>query len=222
MWVKICANTNLDDALAAVKLGADAVGFVFAPSKRQVQAAQVRAITDRLPSHVERVGVFSCWNVDEIAETVLDAGLTTVQMHGGINLPATRALRERLGGDISVLHVVHWTIGEDWQSAHDLGTKLESLRWAEEAGDRVLLDARVGKSSGGLGRTFNWGLAKEVLADFPQFRLIVAGGLDPENVAEAIRVLQPYGVDVASGVELAPGKKDPAKLRKFIENARRA
>jgi len=220
MWVKICANTNLEDALAAVEFGADALGFVFAPSKRQVGAEQVRAITARLPAGVERVGVFSTGDVDEIAETVARAGLTAVQLHGGTDLRAARELRVRLGQRVALLHVAHWTIGEDPKSGGELRAKLASLGSADSATDRVLIDARVGESSGGLGRSFNWSLAHEVLNDFPRVRAIVAGGLSPANVAAAIRLLKPYGVDVASGVEASAGKKDLAKLRSFIQNAR--
>jgi phosphoribosylanthranilate isomerase len=218
MWVKICANTNTEDARRAAELGADAVGFVFAASVRQVNAAQVRDISAQLPANVERVGVFATTELGEIAATVAEAGLTAVQLHGSVNLEFARCLRERLRDKVSLIHAVHWKIGEDAESEPEVRAQLGSL----DAGDRVLIDAKLGSASGGLGVTFDWVRAKKVVAEFPQLRVIVAGGLNPENVAEAVRTFAPYGVDVASGVEAAIGRKDPAKLREFIENARRA
>lgn len=215
MWVKICANTSLEDALAAAELGADAVGFVFAPSVRQVGVAQVKAITERLPRGVERVGVFAGSDAREIAAAVQEARLDTVQLHGGVDLGLAGALRE--GGRLSVIHTVHWVLGQDEASEARVRAQLASL----QAGERVLIDAKVGASSGGLGVRFDWVRAGRVLAEFPTLRLIVAGGLRPDNVGEAIETLAPYGVDVASGVELSPGKKDPGKVGRFIENARR-
>jgi phosphoribosylanthranilate isomerase len=218
MWVKICANTNLEDVLAAVALGADAVGFVFAASKRQVNASQVRAIADTLPDGVERVGVFAGSDAAEIAAAAEEARLTAVQMHGGVDLELTRGLRERLGEGVELIHTVHWRVGEDDASEIAARERLGTL----QAGERVLIDAKIGAASGGLGVRFDWERAQRVLAEFPALNVIVAGGLHPENVAEAIRTFRPYGVDVASGVESVPGTKDLGKLREFIENARRA
>ena len=218
MWVKFCANTNLDDALRAVELGADAVGFVFAPSKRQVTPAQVAEITTLLPLDVERVGVFTDHTPQAIADAVRQASLTAVQLHGGVEVERATELRTLLGPDIPLIHTVAWVIGDDDASADDVRHQLNMLT----AGDRVLIDAKYGAVSGGLGLSFDWQRAAGVLSEFPSLRIIVAGGLRPENVAEAIATLKPYGVDVASGVERAPGQKDPEKLESFIRNARRA
>jgi len=218
MWIKICANTNVEDALAAAELGADALGFVFAPSKRQVNATQVRAIVDMLPAEVERVGVFIGSDAENIAAAAVAARLTAVQMHGGVDLKLASELRKRLGDGVKLIHTVHWRVGEDDASEIAVRERLAKLR----AGERVLIDAKVDAASGGLGVRFDWERAGRVLAEFPQLNAIVAGGLRPENVAEAIRTFRPYGVDVASGVEAAPGRKDLGKLREFIENARRA
>ncbi len=218
MWVKFCANTNLDDALRAVELGADAVGFVFAPSKRQVTPAQVLEITTLLPLDVERVGVFANHTPQAIADAVKQAALTAVQLHGGVEAERAAELRTLLGPDIPLIHTVAWTIGDDDASEADIRRQLKTLA----AGDRVLIDAKAGAVSGGLGLSFDWQRAAAVLSEFPALRIIVAGGLRPDNVAEAIATLAPYGVDVASGVEQAPGRKDPQKLESFIENARRA
>jgi phosphoribosylanthranilate isomerase len=218
MWVKICANTNIEDALQAVELGADAVGFVFAPSKRQVNAAQVRAITVQMPAGVELVGVFASSDAEEIADAVRASGLTAVQLHGGVDLEFARSLRSLLGEGVEIIHSVHWTVGEDDASEEAVRAQLRQL----EPGERVLVDAKLGGVSGGLGVSFDSERAGRVLREFPELRVIVAGGLKPETVAEAVRVLEPHGVDVASGVELSAGKKDFEKLRRFIENARRA
>ncbi len=223
MWVKICANTNLEDALEAARLGADAVGFVFAPSVRQVQAAQVRAITERMRAGLERVGVFAAGDAAEVAGAVREAGLTAVQLHGGLDLALAGRLRALLGPEIEIIHTLHWAVDSGAETEAQVRAGLAELA-AADPGARVLVDAKVGAASGGLGVRFNWERARPVLREARQagLRVIVAGGLRPENVAEAISVLAPFGVDVASGVERSPGRKDAEKLRAFMENARRA
>jgi phosphoribosylanthranilate isomerase len=222
MWVKICANTSVEDALKAAEFGADAVGFVFAPSKRQVTPAQVAAITRELPRTVERVGVFGAGSVEEIALAAEDAALNTVQMHGGVDLDFADRLARRLGPQFQIIETMHWSVEQDGASATQVFTQMAAVA-ANPAKYRVLVDAKVGNSpSGGTGRSFHWSKARSVLSSQPELRVIVAGGLDPENVAEAIRIVRPWGVDVASGVEREPGRKDFEKLRKFIQNARGA
>ena len=213
VWVKICANTNLEDALAAAEFGADAVGFVFAASKRQMTPEAVGRISARLPAGVERVGVFGARPAEEIAAAAKVAGLDAVQLHGGYDRAVSERLRELLGDRVALIQTVHWTIGEDAASEERVRGELVGL-----GGERVLVDAKVGAASGGTGVSFDWERARGVLGGHP--RLIVAGGLRPENVAEAVRVLRPWGVDVASGVESTPGRKDVEKVRKFIEFAR--
>jgi phosphoribosylanthranilate isomerase len=222
MWIKICANTCAEDALKAVEFGADAVGFVFAPSSRRVTVSQVAAISALLPAGVERVGVFGAGSVEAIGDAVEEAGLTAAQLHGGVDLDFARRLGERLGPGVSIIETLHWTVGDDADSALKVRAQMASVA-TDKAGYRILVDAGVGASpSGGTGTTFDWESAREVLSSQPALRVIVAGGLRPENVAEAIRVLRPWGVDVASGVERAPGRKDFTKLKSFIENARGA
>ncbi len=231
MWVKICGNTNLEDAALAAELGADALGFVFAPSRRQVTAAQVAAIVPHLPAHVERVGVFGSHNVEEIASAALTAGLTTVQLHGGLDVKLAQRLDQRLAGSVRIIQTLHWTIprrtvrdADDaaWSSAARLAGEIERVVRMGTA-DRVLIDSKVGAAAGGTGVAFDWPAARAVFAAAPRaLRLIVAGGLTPHNVAHAVAQLAPWGVDVSSGVEAAPGRKDPALLKLFIENARSA
>jgi phosphoribosylanthranilate isomerase len=225
MWIKICANTNLDDALLAIELGADALGFVFAPSKRQVTATEVARITTHLPHAVERVGVFATQNAEEIANIALEAGLTAVQLHGGVNHELAAELAEwdeRFKGRLTLIQTLHWHVDADIDSVATVSRQLAEIASAGVV-DRVLIDSKVGQATGGTGRTFDWEGAKAVLTKgADRLKLIVAGGLRPENVAEAIHDLNPWGVDVASGVEAHPGRKDPEKLAAFINNARQA
>jgi phosphoribosylanthranilate isomerase len=199
VFVKICGITSEDDALLAVALGADALGFVFAPSPRQVTASRVYDITRRLPPEILTVGVFR----DELPDRVIDitqrAGLKAAQLHG----------RESRNQVEQVNKYVHWVIksveagSAAAMNADNLGT------------DMVLVDA----SEPGSGKLFDWSL----LADMPEVpRLMLAGGLNPDNVGLAIETVRPWGVDVSSGVEAEPGRKDPIKLRAFIKNAKDA
>ena len=219
MWIKICGNTSLDDAQLAVDAGADAVGFVFAESPRHVNRGQVRAITPKLPATIEKYGVFVDPSLAEVVETVAECGLTGVQLHTTSDPGLARRFRERLGAvpgsaRVGILRVLHY--GED------LDTQLEAL-CDDQAVDGVLIDSRTAKVAGGTGVTFDWRSAQaSFLHQAPHLRLIVAGGLRPENVAEAISTLQPWGVDVVSGVESTPGRKNPAKVKAFIKAARKA
>jgi phosphoribosylanthranilate isomerase len=215
LWIKICGNTSYDDTLLALDAGADAVGFVFAPSPRHVTESEVAGITARLPASIEKIGVF----VDSPWETMYEAvrlcGLTGVQLHSQTAPDLPARLHARLGPQLRVLRVVHFAPGASSQakaSAEDPHV------------DAVLIDSRTETAVGGTGVIFDWTLARETLfqgVDAPK-HLVVAGGLTPDNVAEAITTLRPWGVDVVTGVELYPGRKDPLKVRKFVENARAA
>lgn len=224
-WIKICANTSVEDALLGVELGADALGFVFAPSPRQVTAPQVHAISAQLPEAVERVGVFTSASAAEVARTVEQAGLHTVQMHGPRSDAQWEELAHALPPGTRMLPVVHFSLGEDAQGeARRVARTLDELA-ALRPGARILVDAKSGNASGGLGVAFDWHAAAPVFQP-PQnharrnLRLILAGGLNPGNVLSALATLHPWGIDVASGVESSPGKKDPRRLRLFIEAAR--
>jgi phosphoribosylanthranilate isomerase len=221
MWIKICANTNLDDARLAAELGADAVGFVFAPSVRRVTSAEVAKITPHLPATVERVGVFPAEDAYGIARTAHEAGLTAVQLHGGVDLSLIRRLSALFAGEVKLIQTVHWEIG-DASSAEVVAAKLRKIA-VDGFVDRVLIDSRIGAATGGTGVSFDWDAARQAFAEGDLgLKLIVAGGLRHENVAEAIQGLNPWGVDVASGVELTPGRKSPERLAAFITKARQA
>lgn len=222
MWVKICGNTNLEDAALAAELGADAVGFVFATSKRQMTAAQVAVITPHLPASVERVGVFDSHDAEEIAAVAVEAGLTAVQLHGGLDERLLKQLGERFAGTVRVIQTLHWTVNGADEETASLASQIERVAGLGIA-DSVLIDSKVGLSSGGTGIRFDWMRAQAVFATAPgNVHLIAAGGLGPENVAEAIAELRPWGVDVSSGVEASPGRSYPARLARFIKNARAA
>lgn len=216
MWIKICANTTLEDARMAADAGADAVGFVFAPSPRRVTAEQVSKITPHLPEAIEKYGVFVDAPVEEIISTVEQCGLTGVQLHSAEPATAER-LREYFASKqprLSIIGVLHFNA--------DLFEQLESLR-TQTAMDAVLVDSRTAGAVGGTGVAYDWQSARSSFSREGKFlRLIAAGGLKPENVAEAIRTLEPWGVDVASGVESAPGRKDPLRVREFVAKARAA
>ncbi len=223
MWVKICGTTNLEDAQIAVEAGADALGFVFAESPRQVTAEQAGAIVARLGQSVEKVGVFVDGDIDGIVSTVLTAGLTGVQIHGPVYRGLAERLRERFAEGASgaerlkILQVLHFGAGED-----ALDERLNELR-QRGAVDAVLVDSRTAQARGGTGVRYDWGAARRSFVEAAaQLRMVVAGGLSPENVREAIETLRPWGVDVVSGVEAAPGRKDAAKVRRFVEHARAA
>jgi phosphoribosylanthranilate isomerase len=212
MWVKICGTTNLEDALLAVDAGADAIGFVFAESsKRRVTAEQVAPITRALPSHIEKVGVIVNETPERIAEIVRISGLTGVQLQGD-ELPELTSELRGLGLRLLVKTIQAIT-GTD-----TLETRIKPYRSHVDA---ILLDSGSPAERGGTGKRFAWKEAAAALNKV-ETRIIVAGGLSPDNVAEAIATLQPWGVDVVTGVESELGKKDPDKVRAFVAAARNA
>jgi phosphoribosylanthranilate isomerase len=223
IWIKICANTSLEDALVAVEAGADAVGFVFAPSPRRVTAAEVAAITPQLPATMEKIGVFVDAALEEIVSTVQLCGLTGVQLHFDAEPELPARLHERLGPELRILRVMHFSAETAAQHAAQIAEHAQNPHV-----DAVLVDSRTELAVGGTGVTFDWTVARKALFqnaeaqnDEVMMRLVAAGGLNPANVAEAIAALHPWGVDAASGVEAAPGRKDPAKVREFVARARR-
>lgn len=202
--IKICGITNPEDAAWAVSAGADALGFVlYRKSPRYVEPAVVRNIVASLPPFILPIGVFVNEEAAVVRHLVDDCGLAMAQLHGDetaaychtLGRPALKALRLR-----------------------DRGTFLALAEFQEDARVRgFLIDAFSEQAYGGTGQTVDWTLAAEAARSAP---IILAGGLTPENVFSAIQQVRPYGVDVSSGVEARPGKKDPAKVKAFIEAAR--
>jgi phosphoribosylanthranilate isomerase len=219
IWIKICGNTSIGDALLAAEAGADAVGFVFAPSPRRVKAEQVAAIVPHLPVSLEKIGVFVEATLEEIVSTVQACGLTGVQLHFDADPELPAKLRERLGPELRILRVIHFDATTATQCAAQIAEQDRNPHV-----DAVLVDSRMSEAAGGSGMTFDWTAARKTLNQNAEARkrLVAAGGLNPANVAEAIAILRPWGVDAVSGVEAAPGRKDPAKVREFVSRARMA
>jgi phosphoribosylanthranilate isomerase len=218
-WVKICGITNLEDALTVVEAGADAVGFVFyQKSPRKVDPETVRKIVEELPTKIEKVGIFVNESAERIDQSAQRAGLTAVQVYG----------RESVAGFIKYSQVQHnvrpcpkviFVIpGEELS---DGGFFIaEELKNALHA---MLIDSSSAGQPGGTGTQFDWEKARG-LVEMLGLRIptIVAGGLTPKNVGQALALLHPWGVDVSSGVESKPGKKDPEEVRAFIAAVRQA
>ena len=224
MWIKICANTNLHDAQLAATLGADALGFVFAPSPRQVTPQQVADITPHLPHSIEKIGVFSTQDINEIAAAVHTAGLTGVQLHSSYSPQLIAALTHHFAGRLRLIQTAHWNVSTQnigTQTTTDFAATIEPFQRSPHIA-AVLVDSRTPSASGGTGTPFDWHAARQVLATLAPKPLILAGGLKPQNLAAAIRELNPWGVDVASGVEAHPGTKDPIQLAEFITIARQS
>lgn len=223
MWVKICGTTNFEDAQLAVDAGADAVGFVFAPSPRRVTSSQLAALPLESLGEARRVGVFVSQDFEEIAYDIRAARLTGVQLHGELDFSLIEQLRREFEDDLLIVQTLHWPVGSDMA---DLQRRLRSDLRAiarHRGADAVLLDSKTAQAIGGTGTSYDWERAREVLSEAAgKLRLVIAGGLHAGNVAEAIRTLHPWGVDVASGVEASPGKKDPDKVRAFIQEAHQA
>ncbi len=199
MWVKICGITNRTDALAAVAMGADAVGFVMAPSTRQLTPAAVREITRSLPHEVMSVGVFRDHPPEQVVDMALEAGVRAVQLHGHESPADVEVIAPKVSAVIVAM----------------AAGSARVARIGDYAADALLLDA----PTPGSGEVFDWSLAAQVPADQ---RLILAGGLTAANVADAVSGVRPWGVDVSSGVERAPGEKDVRLVRAFIVAAHRA
>lgn len=224
MWIKICGITSLEDAKVAADSEADAVGFVFAPSPRRVTPEIVREITCALPSNVDKIGVFVDASADEVVATVEAAGLTGVQLHREYPDSDASNMRERLrkfDASLRIVHVVSYD-GDSVSFARRLQS-LAALPVTEDDPTIVLVDSRVGDRVGGTGIAFDWSAAQDGFHQHAaNLRLIAAGGLHPENVRRAIHTMQPWGVDVCSGVESVPGRKDHQRVRQFIRASRAA
>jgi phosphoribosylanthranilate isomerase len=212
-WVKICGMTNLDDARVAVDAGADAVGFVFyEKSPRCVSVKKAQEICSKLPERVERVGVFVNEREDLICSVVDAAGITGVQMHGDREDPHVADLVVAQRPHVKVLAAISMNRPnpEGW-----------AMMWHPDSVRAFLVDSGNSSKYGGTGNAFDWDAAVPVLNDIKRLgKVVAAGGLTSENVVKAAEVLKPWGVDVVSGVEASPGKKDPEKVRAFVRAVR--
>jgi phosphoribosylanthranilate isomerase len=216
-WIKICGITNPEDARASVAAGANALGFVFyPPSPRNIDPVRACEIIRGLPQAIEKVGVFVNQEVDEIWRIAELACLTAVQLHGDEFRHPSPVLGTR-----RILLSVPWTtmVGNGPERAQSL----ISLTATTENFMAIMIDSGTKDQPGGTGRPFDWESALPSIASLQSKRpVVIAGGLTPDNVFAAIDILRPWGVDVSSGVEASPGKKDARKVRAFIQAVYRA
>lgn len=196
--VKICGISDVENALMAAEAGADAIGLVFAPSRRRVTVEQAREIVDALPPFVTKVGLFVDEDPARIEEVADACRLDVVQLHGSESPGFCAALGRTVIKAIRVKDAASLAVMDGYRVAG------------------FLLDSYHPEVAGGTGRTFDWDLAEQVSG---RYRVILSGGLTPANVTEAIEKVRPHGVDVSSGVE-TDGRKDPAKIREFVMRVR--
>ena len=200
--VKICGITNSEDALLAAKLGADALGFIFAGSPRQISSEKARAIIHNLPPFIKTVGVFVNEEPEKIKEIQLECGLDLVQLHGD---ESPEQCRNLMPYSIKALRI------KDEKDIEGIDKYKGTVR-------AMLLDAYQQGKAGGTGKTFDWSLALK--ARETGIPIILAGGLGPENIKEAITTVNPYAVDVNSGIEERPGKKSPDLIKLLFDKLR--
>lgn len=201
--IKICGLTNEEDARAAVDCGAAALGFVFAPSPRQIKKTAAKEIIERIPPWITIVGVFVNESNEKIIQTASFCGLDNIQLHGE---ESPEQCEELMKNGLKVIKVLHPKTEVDLKIIKEYKVK------------GIHLDTYDKEKAGGTGKAFNWDLA--IAAKKYKQPIILAGGLDPDNIAVAIEKVKPYGVDVSSGVEQYPGKKDLVKMEKFIRLVR--
>lgn len=199
--VKICGITNIQDALLAIDYGTDALGFVFAPSPRQVTPKQAQDITRQLPPSVYKVGIFVDFELEFIKEIKSTCNLDIVQLHGSESPEYCEALFPNVIKSFQVKDEATLELLPDY--------KVKAY----------LLDTYNAELKGGTGHSFDWAIAQKAKVHGP---IILSGGLNPDNIRQAIDTVQPFAVDVSSGVEIAPGKKDRDKLYNFIKTVKEA
>ena len=224
-WIKFCGTTSLEDAMASVEAGANALGFIFAPSKRRITPEDAQQIIGALPTSVERIGVFLSATPKEIRDVVSIVDLTAIQLHGNEFAPEVYDYLPKDRRD--ALRIIKTIIVQDgFEGQIDVGMAVPGV-----------VDAWLLDSGAGSGKTFDWKLVRsrfehwqgddlwkdvDRLVGNRKGRFIIAGGLTSANVGEAIRTFSPWGVDVVSGIEAEPGRKDPEKMKAFVASVRKA
>jgi len=202
--VKICGITNPADALAAVDAGADALGFNFyRRSRRYVSPASARQIIDQLPGSVMKVGVFVDEELQSLLAIASEANLTAIQLHGNESPDYCKQVGEKY-----VIKAFGASMKFDWSAVEPYGVQA------------IMLDTKDDLLRGGTGRVFDWSIAQRARESAKSMALFLAGGLSPENVAEAIATVRPYAVDACSSLEQTPGKKDYERMRAFVNAVR--
>jgi phosphoribosylanthranilate isomerase len=225
-WVKICGITNLEDALTAVEAGADALGFVFyEKSPRKVDSETVGEIVQALPMEVEKVGVFVSKPAEHMESVAQRIGLTAIQLHIEMSVLGDEKSQRIMLSKTLKHHIAlparHFL---DEKARFDSFVLSVRSNGSDDQVGAIFLDSGTPEEPGGTGRAFDWDKSVPVaeVIKHAGFDLVVAGGLTPANVTEAIRILKPWGVDVSSGVESKPGRKDPEKIRAFVAAVRQA
>ncbi len=226
VWIKICGTTNVADADQAIAAGANAVGFIFATGPRRIAPIDARNIVTVIPATIQRVGVFVNETPERVREIVDRVKLTAVQLHGDESPDYVRGLftvarpaaapddrfPEKRARGIRIFKVIRM----DEQAEE----KIRAFTEQQGLVDAILLDSAT-RVRGGSGKPFDWPAAAALMKKFDgKARFIVAGGLRPENVEEALQIMRPWGVDVVSGVEKQPGIKNPAVMRAFVDVVR--
>ncbi|KJS80558.1 MAG: hypothetical protein JM58_18555 [Peptococcaceae bacterium BICA1-8] len=209
MWIKICGLTNLKDARLAVSLGADAIGFIFTASKRKVSPEKVREIIAALPPEGEKIGVFVDEEKEKVRKIAEFCGLTGLQFHGS---ESPEYCRNFINDKYQIIKAFRVDEKRGWDEV------IPHVR--KKTVNRILLDTFVSGLYGGTGKAFSWNLVPEARKNWGEIPFIMAGGLNPDNVVQAIREGKPWGIDVGSGVEKEPGKKDGEKLKVLISRVR--
>lgn len=204
MRVKICGITQPQQGVAIASLGATALGFICVPAtKRYVNVAQIRAVVEQLPQKVNKIGVFANSTIEEITQIVVESGLTGVQLHADESKEFAVQLRQMLP-NVEIIKALRISSAED----------LEEARAYTSSVDTLLLDAYHPNQLGGTGKTLDWKMLEQFNPDCPW---MLAGGLNPDNVVQALSQVKPSGIDLSSGVERAPGDKDLDKVAKLFE-----
>jgi phosphoribosylanthranilate isomerase len=234
-WIKICGTTNLEDARVAVEAGADALGFVFSEkSPRYIDPQAARKIVEQLPERIEKVGVFVASDNPVWVAIVNDVRLTAVQCHVPADPSQMQSSKREFGRSCFWREIdVYPSFSFNWfkngvtfstgAGFHVEPGKSKYLPKIIPGPPRMFLDSGTSETPGGTGKTFDWEKAVPVTEQLRKvYDIVIAGGLTPTNVKEAICKFHPFGVDVVSGVEARPGKKDPEKVRAFIEAVRQA
>ena len=216
IWVKICATTSLADAITAWQTGADAIGFILDPrSPRYVTPEHVAAIIQELARPIERIGVIMNLAVRQAIDLYSRCGMSGVQLHGDESPGFVRDLRAALP-DARIIKSLRGASTRDELQA--------AVRLYQQSGaDALLLDSHAAGQGGGTGTRFPWNVAASALQNLDaKLPIIIAGGLSPDNVSDAVNTFHPFGVDVVTGVEIETGKKDAERVRLFVRNARQA
>lgn len=197
MWTKICGITRIEDAQRAIEAGASAIGFIFASSPRQISEAAAHSISQQLPVNIDRVGVFLDSSLEKINAIAEKVGLTVIQLHGHEDWNSVSFLAQRY----RLLKT--WKITPQGEIPH----RYEGDWW------KILFDTAIAGKAGGTGQVFS----RAVLSQFDLNRVIVGGGLNPDNIGDLLEQYQPFGLDIASGVEYSPGLKDPQKIKRLFQ-----